>query len=237
MSGSGNIREMREKEGVIGDMKECIVYAKDRKCLIGEAFGSMFLLGISGVIMLPYLMRQWSYDRRIGPIHLILGGVCLCGGVLLLYLLLRKLIPGRRSLWKSSVWFIGSAYLAVQLVLSCIMGGIGWGIAKTGILDFEQIKWIIYLLAGFCQNVIRVSFIYLLMERFYERNWKKDIFTGKRAIAVLLGLCVIMTLPALLPEGNLQNGSTLLCQCVFLTGLMIYFGNYAWRRVTNEEKE
>lgn len=69
------------------------------------------------------------------------------------------------------------------------------GDCKDSRLDQEQIKWLIYLLSGFCQNMIRVGFIYLLMEQFYERNWKEDIFMGKRAIAVLLGLCVIMTLP------------------------------------------
>ena len=83
------------------------------------------------------------------------------------------------------------------------------GDCKDRQIDQEQIKWLIYLLSGFCQNMIRVGFIYLLMEQFYERNWKEDIFMGKRAIAVLLGLCVIMTLPAFLPERNLQSGVTL----------------------------
>lgn len=83
--------------------------------------------------------------------------------------------------------------------------------------------------------MIRVGFIYLLMEQFYERKWKKDIFMGKRAIAVLLGLCVIMTLPAFLSERNLQSGVTLLCQCIFLMGLIVYFGNRAWRKNINEK--
>ena len=77
--------------------------------------------------------------------------------------------------------------------------------------------------------------VYLLMEQFYERKWKKDIFMGKRAIAVLLGLCVIMTLPAFLSERNLQSGVTLLCQCIFLMGLIVYFGNRAWRKNINEK--
>ena len=167
-------------------MKECMVYAKDRKTILCSAFGCMFSIGIAGIIILPYFMGQWSYDRRIGPLHMILGGI-------------------------------------------------GWGIAKTGRLDQEQIKWLIYLLSGFCQNMIRVGFIYLLMEQFYERKWKKDIFMGKRAIAVLLGLCVIMTLPAFLSERNLQSGVTLLCQCIFLMGLIVYFGNRAWRKNINEK--
>lgn len=218
-------------------MKEYIAYAKDRKEMIGETFGSMFLLGISGIIILPYLMRQWSYDRRIGPLHLTLGGICFCGGVLLLYLLLRKLIPGRSKFLRTSVLSVGITYLIVQLVLSCMMGVVSWGITKAGILNQGQTKWLIYLLSGFFQNMIRAWVIYFMMEQFYERNWKEDIFIGKRAAAVLLGLCVIMTLPALLPERNLQSGVTLLGQSIFLTGLMIYFGNDAWRRVTNEEKE
>lgn len=218
-------------------MKEYIAYAKDRKEMISKAFGSMFLLGISGVIILPYLMRQWSYDRRIGPLHLTLGGICFCGGVLLLYLLIRKLIPGRGKFLRTSVLGVGITYLIVQLVLSCMMGVVSWGIIKVGILNQGQTKWLIYLLSGFFQNMIRAWVIYFMMEQFYERNWKEDIFIGKRAVAVLLGLCVIMTLPALLPERNLQSGVTLLGQCIFLTGLMIYFGNDAWRRVTNEEKE
>lgn len=218
-------------------MKEYIAYAKDRKEMISKAFGSMFLLGISGVIILPYLMRQWSYDRRIGPLHLTLGGICFCGGVLLLYLLIRKLIPGRGKFLRTSVLGVGITYLIVQLVLSCMMGVVSWGITKAGILNQGQTKWLIYLLSGFFQNMIRAWVIYFMMEQFYERNWKEDIFIGKRAVAVLLGLCVIMTLPALLPERNLQSGVTLLGQSIFLTGLMIYFGNDAWRRVTNEEKE
>lgn len=218
-------------------MKEYIAYAKDRKEMIGKAFGSMFLLGISGVIILPYLMRQWSYDRRIGPMHLALGGICFCGGLLLLYLLIRKRIPGRGGFLRTSVLTVGIVYLVAQLVLSCMMGVISWGIAKAGLWNQEQTKWLIYLLSGFFQNIIRAWVIYFMMEQFYERNWKEDIFIGKRAIAVILGLCVIMTLPALLPERTLQSAVTLLGQCIFLTGLMIYFGNDAWRRVTNEEKE
>lgn len=218
-------------------MKEYIAYAKDRKEMIGKAFGSMFLLGISGTIILPYLMRQWSYDRRIGPMHLALGGICFCGGVLLLYLLIRKRIPGRGGFLRTSVLTVGIVYLVAQLALSCMMGVISWGIAKAGLWDQEQTKWLIYLLSGFFQNIIRAWVIYFMMEQFYERNWKEDIFIGKRAIAVILGLCVIMTLPALLPERTLQSAVTLLGQCIFLTGLMIYFGNDAWRRVTNEEKE
>ena len=204
-------------------MKECMVYAKDRKTILCSAFGCMFSIGIAGIIVLPYFMGQWSYDRRIGPLHMILGGVCFCVGIILLYLLFKKYIS--RTSYSSTK----------SRVVSCIMGGIGWGIAKTGRLDQEQIKWLIYLLSGFCQNMIRVGFIYLLMEQFYERNWKEDIFMGKRAIAVLLGLCVIMTLPAFLPERNLQSGVTLLCQCIFLMGLIVYFGNRAWRKNINEK--
>ena len=58
------------------DMKECMVYAKDRKTILCSAFGCMFSIGIAGIIVLPYFMGQWSYDRRIGPLHMILGGVC-----------------------------------------------------------------------------------------------------------------------------------------------------------------
>lgn len=154
---------------------------------------------------------------------------------ILLYLLFKKYISRETEFCKSVMIRCGMLYLIGQLVVSCIMGGIGWGIAKTGRLDQEQIKWLIYLLSGFCQNMIRVGFIYLLMEQFYERKWKKDIFMGKRAIAVLLGLCVIMTLPAFLSERNLQSGVTLLCQCIFLMGLIVYFGNRAWRKNINEK--
>ena len=77
-------------------------------------------------------------------------------------------------------------------------------------LDYEQIKWLIYLLSGFFQNIIRAGFICFLMEQFYERNWKEDIFIGKRAISVLLALYMVMNLTVLLPEGNLQSGVTLL---------------------------
>ena len=216
-------------------MKECMVYAKDRKTILCSAFGCMFSIGIAGIIVLPYFMGQWSYDRRIGPLHMILGGVCFCVGIILLYLLFKKYISRETEFCKSVMIRCGMLYLIGQLVVTCIMGGIGWGIAKTGRLDQEQIKWLIYLLSGFCQNMIRVGFIYLLMEQFYERNWKEDIFMGKRAIAVLLGLCVIMTLPAFLPERNLQSGVTLLCQCIFLMGLIVYFGNRAWRKNLNEK--
>lgn len=48
------------------DMKECMVYAKDRKMILCSAFGCMFSIGIAGIIILPYFMGQWSYDRRIG---------------------------------------------------------------------------------------------------------------------------------------------------------------------------
>ena len=47
------------------DMKECMVYAKDRKTILCSAFGCMFSIGIAGIIVLPYFMGQWSYDRRI----------------------------------------------------------------------------------------------------------------------------------------------------------------------------
>ena len=56
------------------DMKECMVYAKDRKMILCSAFGCMFSIGIAGIIILPYFMGQWSYDRRIGSLNMILGG-------------------------------------------------------------------------------------------------------------------------------------------------------------------
>ena len=77
-------------------------------------------------------------------------------------------------------------------------------------LDYEQIKCLIYLLSGFFQNIIRAGFVCFLMEQFYERNWKEDIFIGKRAISVLLALYMVINLTVLLPEGNLQSGVTLL---------------------------
>ena len=38
------------------DMKECMVYAKDRKMILCSAFGCMFSIGIAGIIILPYFM-------------------------------------------------------------------------------------------------------------------------------------------------------------------------------------
>ena len=113
-------------------MKECMVYAKDRKTILCSAFGCMFSIGIAGIIILPYFMGQWSYDRRIGPLHMILGGVCFCVGIILLYLLFKKYISRETEFCKSVMIRCGMLYLIGQLVVSCIMGGIGWGIAKTG---------------------------------------------------------------------------------------------------------
>lgn len=218
-------------------MKEYALYAKSRKDTLGCMFGAMFLIGISGMIILPHLMKQWSYDRRIGSLHILLGGVCFGVGITLLYVVFRNHIYKRTGFWKVIVLRSGMVYLISQLIFSCIMGCFGWWILRISRLDYEQVKWLIYLLASFFQNILRVGFVYLLVEEFYERNWKEGIFIGKRATVVILGLCVIMTLSALLPERNLQSVVTLLGQCIFLTGLMIYFGNRAWRRVTDEEKE
>lgn len=111
-------------------MKECMVYAKDRKMILCSAFGCMFSIGIAGIIILPYFMGQWSYDRRIGSLHMILGGVCFCVGIILLYLLFKKYISKETEFCKSVMIRCGMLYLIGQLVVSCIMGGIGWGLQR-----------------------------------------------------------------------------------------------------------
>lgn len=78
-------------------MKEFVVYVKARKDVLCSVFGSMFLIEISGVIILSHLMRQWSYDMHIESLHMVLGGFCLCGEMILLYLLFRKLMPGGKK--------------------------------------------------------------------------------------------------------------------------------------------
>ena len=93
------------------DMKECMVYAKDRKTILCSAFGCMFSIGIAGIIILPYFMGQWSYDRRIGPLHMILGGVCFCVGIILLYLLFKKYISRTSYSSTKSRYFQGNRIL------------------------------------------------------------------------------------------------------------------------------
>lgn len=47
-------------------MKEYIAYAKDRKEMIGETFGSMFLLGISGINKRSdYQFIRYISDRTV----------------------------------------------------------------------------------------------------------------------------------------------------------------------------
>ena len=95
-------------------MKECMVYAKDRKTILCSAFGCMFSIGIAEIIVLPYFMGQWSYDRRIGPLHMILGGVCFCVGIILLYLLFKKYISRETEFCKSVMIRCGMLYLIGQ---------------------------------------------------------------------------------------------------------------------------
>ena len=49
------------------DMKECMVYAKDRKMILCSAFGCMFSIGIAGIIVLPYFMGPVSYTHLTLP--------------------------------------------------------------------------------------------------------------------------------------------------------------------------
>ena len=127
-------------------MRDYWNYAKEKRKQLAILAVLLLLLEISGVLLLPHVMEQWSHDRKIGILHLILGlTIGLAGAVGILWMLknicIRRRMDWKRELLKWSFW-----YFLIQIAIGMIQGGIGVLLYQTGLVTYEMAKQILYVI-------------------------------------------------------------------------------------------
>lgn len=203
-------------------MRDYWAYIQGKKktlTLIGVA---LILFGVGSEQLIPYLMRQWSYDRAYGVLHIGLGIILSGGGIILLLYLIKSRWPNKQ--WKKQVGVIALWYLAVELLIGILQGGAGLLLFRLQLFSYEEIKLLLYITAAIVQNLIRVFFLFVLLEIYFEAQWREDVrFLRNAEIASIL-LSVFSVGIACLPHGVVQMVVNVIWETVYLLGFTAYFG-------------
>lgn len=204
--------------------KECWNYIREKRHLIAGLCASLLLLGLAGMVLLPHMIQQWSRDRQIGVLHVMAGILLGAAGLTILFMLYKQIAKGRGQTWKQNLLHLFLWYLLLQLVSGVIQGGIGLLLYQTGTMSYERTKTVLYIAAGVWQNLLRVWFLFLMVESLYERKWRTDRRVIVQAEAAAMLLSVITIALSVQHSGIWQNTVKVVWEVCFLTGFSIYFG-------------
>lgn len=205
-------------------MRDYRDYVIAKKRTLIEAGLGLFLLGIGSGQLIPYLMRQWSHDRAYGVLHIGMGIVLCAVGVFLLLRLIRNKWSKKTKGWKKQVGLLILWYLAAQLILGILQGGAGLLLYRMELLSYEQIKSILYITAAVVQNLVRVFFLFILLEMYFEANWREDMRRLRNAELASMVLSVFTMGITWLPAGVMQMTVNAVWGTVYLLGFTAYFG-------------
>lgn len=104
----------------------------------------LWMLAVSGVLLLPHAAEQWSHDREIGILHLILGLVLGTAGTAGAVWMIKTACRKRGRDWKQELIRCSLLYLAVQAAAGVIQGGAGVLLYRNGFASYEDTKQIFY---------------------------------------------------------------------------------------------
>lgn len=204
-------------------------YIKKKWIKAAFAAACLLLLGTAEIILVPYSMEQWSHDRKIGMLHVLLGiglGLAGAGGLLLFY---RKeyILHGRK--WKEELVRITAGYALVQCIAGCITGTAGILLYQACRVSYEHTKTALYLLNALWQNLFRVWLVFYMAGRLYGRKWPEG-FPGNRQErrrvirewgAVCLAAVVLAGLQEM-PGGFIRRPVMLFMEVGYLSVLAVY---------------
>lgn len=92
------------------------------------------------------------------------------------------------------------------------------------LLSYEQIKLILYITASVIQNLLRVFFLFVLAEMYFEAEWREDVKTLRNAEPAAMLLSVFSIAIGWLPAGVMQTAVNAVWGTVYLLGFAAYFG-------------
>jgi hypothetical protein len=195
--------------------------SKRKKLLI--LVTGLLLLSISGELLFAHLIRQWSYDRQIGTLHISSGVLTGAAGVVCLILLFRQECNTKGIAWKKEFFRIFLTYLILQLAASVLVGLIGVFLQNVFSIPYPTVKTVLDVLTTVFQNLVRVMLVYYLSERLKCQDWKKDKKKLKRPLIAAAVLSIISILISFVPAEGVRNVLNIIWDTLFLLGFTVYF--------------
>lgn len=179
-------------------MRDYWNYAKERRQQLGMLAVFLWMLAASGILLLPHAAEQWSHDREIGTLHLILGLALGTAGTAGAVWMIKTACRKQGRDWKRELIRWSVLYLAVQAAAGVIQGAAGMLLYRKGLASYEDTKQILYLTDGVWQNLLRMFFFFCLTSHLSGRPLKKRIKkAGKTVPAALVLSAVTVTLSCL----------------------------------------
>ena len=206
-------------------MRKYIIFIRQKGRELIQLCTFLLLLGISSQILLPHVMQQWSHDRTIGILHIFTGVTTGILGIVGMLLFLKRQFENTQIGWKKKIAYFILWYLAVQMITGILQGILGLSLYRIGLLSYENIKIILYIAVAVIQNLIRVGFLFLLMEMHASSNFRTNMRTFKKAEGIAVLLSIVTVGMTFLPDGILQNVVQVIWEVVFLLGFTVYFGS------------
>ncbi len=205
-----------------------------------QILGCLLLLSFSATILFSGTENGQLHEKIHNGLWWSLGGVMgVVGLVLGLFLVKRgyeryEEHRPRDGSWKKNLLFFFLAYLAVLLLLAVINGLLSMAFYGFEILSYEETKQIIYFLTLMEQQVLRILWIFLVIEDMKCRPLGKN----KRRVLIpcLIGV-LLSTVPILLSYlaiAWLFGLLTGLWSALFLLGYILYFSYGSKEEVPDE---
>lgn len=205
-------------------MQRYLSYIKERIYVIGGITASLAVLGIGETILFPHLLEQWSRDRNIGFLHVVIGIAAGAAGLAGLIYMIRQQYRKKSRVLKNWWWKFLLCYLIIQFVTGLLQGLIGEVLYGFQVLDYEAVMMFLYILSGLIQSLVRILFLYLAFVKLYDRGWKEKkrllIFALIAAAVLFIVPCILQTMMSGIWLMSVRNLWEVLCWISFI----VYFG-------------
>lgn len=162
----------------------------------------LWMLAVSGVLLLPHAADRWSHDREIGMLHLILGLVLGTAGTAGTVWMMKTACQKRGRDWRQELLRWSVLYLAAEAAAGVIQGGTGVILYRNGLASYEDTKQILYLTDGVWQNLFRMFFFFCLTGHLSGRPLKKRIRKAGKTVPVALVLSAVTAALSCLGSGT-----------------------------------
>ncbi|MEF9939128.1 MAG: hypothetical protein RR768_03270 [Clostridium sp.] len=204
-------------------MKNYIVFMKEKKGKLCVLIICLLLLSVSGTLLLPHLMIQWSHDRPFGILHTLVGVFAGMTGIIGIILLFRNTAIRRNKKWKKEFLAVFITYFILQLVSGVLLGVLGVGLHYTVRISYDMTKQTLYIVTEILQNIIRIMTLFFLVERLNQKCWKDDkIILIKAGFAALI-LSTINVLILCIPLDTLMVALQGVWQIIYILIFLVYF--------------
>lgn len=158
--------------------KEESVWGRRKKyCFLTAGF---LLMAIAGELFLKPVLFQWSHDRTIGILPVILSVLAEGGGMGLLILLFRRTCKEHGLQWKRELARSVLLYVLCQVAASLGIGLTGALLERTGTFEVQTIRTVLDAEMALAQGLILCIWLYQLSGRMGRKKSLGDKkFLGK----------------------------------------------------------